>query len=195
MPRPDLSDDRRREFTPVLAATFAESGYRRTTTAELARRCDVQETILYRLWPDKRTMFIAALDFVYRLSEQTWQELLANGDPDASPAKSIVEYEAAHHGEFGLYRLVFAGLSETDDPEIMTALKRLYGHFQGFLHKQVRAHRGESPSAELPDSALTAWAMVGLGTVANIGRELELIDDQERQRLIREMGSWLLGSR
>jgi AcrR family transcriptional regulator len=195
MPRPDLSDERRRDFTPVLAAVFAEFGYRRTTTAELARRCEVQETILYRLWHDKRAMFIAALEFVYRLSEQTWQELLTDADPAASPAELIVEYEATHHGEFGLYRLVFAGLSETDDPDIVAALQRLYGHFQDFLQEQVGVHRGSSPTTGLPDPALTAWAMVGLGTVANIGRELDLIDDQERRRLIREMGLWLIGSR
>ena len=48
--------ERRAEFIPILANAFAELGYRRATTAELARRCDVQENILYRLWPDKRSM-------------------------------------------------------------------------------------------------------------------------------------------
>ena len=49
MPRPDRSPDRRRELAPVLARAFAELGYRRATTAELAERCGVQEKALYRL--------------------------------------------------------------------------------------------------------------------------------------------------
>ena len=57
MARPNLSDARRRELIGTVATTFAELGYRRTTTANLAERCGVQEAILYRLWPDKRAMF------------------------------------------------------------------------------------------------------------------------------------------
>ena len=62
MPRPNRTAERRRELIPVIARAFTELGYRRSTTAELARRCEVQENILYRLWPDKRAMFIAAIE-------------------------------------------------------------------------------------------------------------------------------------
>ena len=63
-------------------------------------------------------MFVAALDHVYELSERTWAELLAGVDDPTEAAERVLDYEASHHGEFGLYRIVFAGLSETDDPEI-----------------------------------------------------------------------------
>ena len=39
MARPNRSDERREELVPAVAATFAEYGYRRTTTAMLAERC------------------------------------------------------------------------------------------------------------------------------------------------------------
>ena len=52
MPRPNQSDQRRRELLPVVTDAFAELGYRRTSTAELAERCNVRVNILYRLWPD-----------------------------------------------------------------------------------------------------------------------------------------------
>ena len=96
MSRPSLSPERRLEFAPVLARTFADLGYRRTTTAELAERCGVRENILYRLWADKQAMFIAALDYVYQLSEETWDELLARADDRASPAELILDYESTH---------------------------------------------------------------------------------------------------
>jgi len=194
MARPNQRPERRLELVPILARTFADMGYRRTTTAELAERCGVRENILYRLWPDKRAMFVAALDHVYQLSEATWNALLAGADEEASPAELILDYEAAHHGEFGLYRIVFAGLSETDDPEIRAAMKRLYGRFQRFAAKQVAAHGGRAVPAEL-DAALVAWAIVGLGTVANIGRELGLLSTRTRRRLVGEVGRALLGSR
>ncbi len=193
MPRPNQSAERRLDFVPILARTFANLGYRRTTTAELADRCNVRETILYRLWPDKRAMFIAALDYVYQLSEETWDELLSRADDEVSPAELILDYESTHQGEFGLYRIVFAGLSETDDPEIAGALKLLYGRFHRFVKKQVKVHREGGPEPVVTDPALVAWAIVGLGTVANIGRELGLLSASARKRLVGEVGRALLG--
>jgi AcrR family transcriptional regulator len=192
MPRPNQSPERRLEYVPVLARTFAELGYRRATTAELAGRCGVRENILYRLWPDKRAMFIAALDYVYQLSEETWDGILAQAGERASPAELILDYEATHHGEFGLYRIVFAGLSETDDPEIAEAMKRLYGRFQRFVQKQVKAHHKGVAEPAVTDPGLVAWAIVGLGTVANIGRELGLLSAPARKRLVGEVGRALL---
>lgn len=193
MARPNKSSERRSELILILARTFADLGYRRTTTAELAGRCGVRENILYRLWPDKRAMFVAALDYVYQLAEETWDKLLAQADDSASPAEFILEYESTHHGEFGLYRIVFAGLSETDDSEIAAALKRLYGRFHRFIQKQVKAHRDGVAGSAPTDPALVAWAIVGQGTVANIGRELSLLSARSRKRLVGEVGRALLG--
>jgi AcrR family transcriptional regulator len=192
MPRPSQRPERRRELVTHLVETFAELGYRRTTTAELAARCGVRENILYRLWPDKRAMFVAALEHVYQRSEEVWDELLVGADEDVSPAELVLDYEARHHGEFGLYRIVFAGLSETDDPEIARALRDLYGRFQAYVRRQVKAHGGKTPAH---DPTLTAWAIVGLGTVANIARELDLLSPRARRRLIGEVGRTLLGPR
>ena len=195
MPRLNQRSERRQELVNILARTFADLGYRRTTTAELAARCGVRENILYRLWPDKRAMFVAALDHVYRLSEETWEGLLARAGGRASPAELILDYESTHHGEFRLYRIVFAGLSETDDPEIAKAMKRLYGRFQRFAEKQVQAHRKGAAAAAPVEPALVAWAIVGLGTVANIGRELGLLSAPTRKLLVGEVGRALLGKR
>lgn len=193
MPRPDQSSERRQRLIPILARTFAEFGYRRTTTAILARRTRVQETVLYRLWPDKKAMFIAALEYVYDLSQEAWSALLVDDGVGSSPAQRILEYESVHHGETGLYRLVFAGLSESDDAEIRAALRRLYGKFQVFIAAQVSAHRGRGAPRGMPDAELTAWAIVGLGSVANIGRELGLLPARARRELLSQCGGMLLG--
>ena len=193
MPRPNQSDERRREYLPVIARTFAELGYRRATTAELAERCSVRENILYRLWPDKKAMFIAAIAYVYDLSVQVWTKLLTESDGQTSVAGRLLDYEAAHHGEFGLYRIVFAGLSETDDPEIRDALAEMYRRYHCFIRRQIGTHRDQEGIAGAPEALLAAWAVIGLGTVANIGRELGLLTDRKRRRLIGKIGRSLLG--
>jgi AcrR family transcriptional regulator len=191
MPRPSQIADKRRELLPIVAHTFAELGYRRTTTAELAQRCGVQENILYRLWPDKKAMFIAAIGHVYDLSIEIWRRLPAIHDGQTS-AERLLEYEARHHGELGLYRIVFAGLSETDDPQIRAALADMYARFHRFVHQQVSRHQARDAQTAPPIAGLAAWAFVGLGTVANIGQELGLLNDRQRRRLVAQIGRVLL---
>ena len=219
MARPDRSEERREEVIPIVARTFAELGYRRSTTAELARRAGVRENILYRLWPDKRSMFLASIEYVYRLSEETWERFLAPGGEGGgarTPAERILEYESVHHGEFGLYRIVFAGLSETDDPEIRRTLGRMYRRFHSFIRDRIAEHHaareagraggggglgkeqgreaGEGKEAwPFLEADLCAWAVMGLGTAANIGRELGLMGRGKRKDLFREFGKMILG--
>jgi len=193
MPRPSLAREKRAELIPLVARAFAELGYRRTTTATLAHRCDVRENVLYRLWPDKKAMFIAAIEYVYQLSERTWNHLLTAGD-DHPGAERLLDYESRHHGEFGHYRIVFAGLSETDDPEIRAALRRMYQRFHRFLSARIAAYRANARRS-LPAADLSAWAVIGLGTVANIGRELGVLPQTQRRQLFTRLGRLLLEGR
>jgi len=190
MARPNRSNERRRELIPIIARTFAELGYRRATTSELATRCDVQENILYRLWDDKKSMFIAAIEYVYDSSVETWEKLLVSTKDGQTSAERLLEYEAAHHGEFGMYRIVFAGLSETDDPDIRRALTRMYQQHQSFIERRLVEHRdGQS---DRTDVGLSALALIGLGTMTSITRELELLDESARRQLWTQSGRLLL---
>jgi AcrR family transcriptional regulator len=192
MARPSQISQKRRELIPVVARAFAEQGYRRMTTAELARRCGLRENVLYRLWPDKKAMFMAAIDYVFDVSVETWQKLLKDTATDRTSAQRLLEYEASHHGEFGLYRLIFAGLSELDDSDIREALGRMYQHFKKFICEQIEAHRADAGGQRTPGAELAAWAVIGLGTVANIGRELGLVSNAQRRRLMEQVGACLL---
>ncbi|MHC4910747.1 MAG: TetR/AcrR family transcriptional regulator [Planctomycetota bacterium] len=192
MPRPDRKAERRAELLPIVAAAFAELGYRRTSTAELAARCDVRENILYRLWPDKQAMFVASIEHVFERSLETWEALLGQATDKRSAARRLLRYEAEHLGEHGLYRILFAGLGETDDEQIMAALAETYGRFVAFIRGHVAAHRGKPPRGGGASVDRAVWAILGLGTIANIGRELDLLDDAQRAKLLSEMGDLIL---
>ena len=190
-PRANRSLERRAELLPSIARAFAELGFRRTTTAELAARCDTQEVVLYRLWPDKKAMFIAAIDYVYEASRTGWEDLLV-ADDGRSAAERLLAYEAKHHGEWGLYRLVFAGLSEVDDPQVREALSRMYVRYHEFIVRRLAEHRGTTKAIA---AELAAWALIGMGTISSIGRELGLLKAAERQLLWDVVGPLLLGRR
>ena len=192
MARPSQLEERRQELTPIVAAAFAELGYRRTTTAELARRCGVRQNILYRLWPDKKAMFIAAIDHIYQLCTAIWKQLLEQNGSGKSSARAVLEYSSQHHGEYGLYRIVFAGLSETDDSDIRTALQQMYRRFQRYIVRQIMAHRGLDSKQAKREAEFAAWGFVGLGTLTDLGRELRLFSDRRRTEMFKGMGTLLL---
>ena len=192
MPRPNRSAEKRAEFLPRIARCFADRGFRRATTADLAAACGVQETILYRLWPGKKEMFLAAIEYVYRESERIWEEVLAGSGEEKSSAEAILAYESRHLGEFGLYRIYFAGLNEIDDPEIRDALRRMFESF----HRQIRAriveHRRTAGERAAASAEAAAWGLLGVGMVANLSRDLRLFDDTAREALISDLGRLLL---
>ena len=192
MPSPDQSIKRRKKLLPIIAQAFAELGYHRATTAELAQRCGVRENILYRLWPHKKAMFVASIDYVYEQSATTWREILEDIDDSADAAARLLKHEAAHLGESGLHRIILAGLSQTDEPEIRDALRNMYGRFHRFIREQIVAHRKDPGNAAVPDATASAWAIVGLGNLANISRELGLLTDRGRRRLMDTVGRLLL---
>jgi AcrR family transcriptional regulator len=191
MPRANRSSERRADVLPTLARTFAELGYRRATTSQLAARCGLTEVALYRVFADKRAMFLAAIEHVYDTSMVAWEKLLVAAD-DRSPAERLLEHESVHHGEFGLYRLVFAGLNETDDPEIREALARMYRRYFEFVVRRIEEHRR---GAAGPDAAAAAWALIGMGTMSSIGRELGTMNASERRNLWTRAGATLLGGK
>lgn len=195
MPRTDRRAERRAELLPIVADAFAELGYRRTTTAELAQRCGVQETILYRLWPDKKAMFLAAVGHVFDRSMAVWSRTVST-TADASPAEQVLIYESEHHGEFGLYRILFAGLSEFDDAEIRGAVRSTYRRFHRWIEDRIVEHRRRAPStgADLVAPGDAAWAAVALGTIINIGKDLDLLPQEDRARLLSRIGRLLLDS-
>lgn len=196
MTRPNRSAEKRQELLPILAEAFAGVGYRKATTAELARRCGVQETILYRLWPDKRAMFLASIDHVFERSLGVWDALLERGAPGASGAERILAHEAVHHGAFGLYRVLFTGLDEVDDPEVKAHLRATYRRFQRYIRDRIVEHRKRRGIRGGVDPDAAAWAVLGLGTIASIGREVGLLSSPARRELLSEVGRLLLeGSR
>jgi len=181
MSRPSRIDEQRKRLLPIVCQVFRDFGYHRTTTAELAKRCGVRENILYRLWRDKKAMFLAAIDDIFQSRAERWQEILATRSTPDQAAEALVAYEAKHQGEFGFYRVVFTALVEADDPEIREAIKGMYRQFHERIRKLIDASReGDKTSSGL-SADTAAWGMIGLATVSNIIRELELLRPRQRE--------------
>jgi AcrR family transcriptional regulator len=192
VPRPSQLDQQRKKLLPVVCQVFSELGYRRTTTAELAKRCDVRENILYRLWEDKKSMFMAAIGDIFERRAERWAKLLADNPNPEQTRERLVAYEAKHQGEFGFYRVVFTALSESEDAEIRTALIRMYRGFHQLVKRQIEANRNADNDPPQLSADAAAWALIGLATISNISRELELLRPRQRGQMFADVAEYLI---
>ena len=191
MSRPSTAKKRKEELLPLLAGAFSELGYRRATTAELAVRCDVQETILYRLWDDKKAMFLAAIDYLFRFRLGRVREVLDQVPPGEDALSALTEDVANSLGEMGLYRIIFAALGELHDAEIRQALKDLYQHNHRLVVKLLADRQDGRSPVHLKDQD-TAWGVLGMITMMNIVIELELLGPRQRKTAFTQVAKALL---
>lgn len=192
MPRPSQTDEQRKRLLPLVCQVFSELGYHRTTTAELARRCGVRENILYRLWRDKKAMFLAAIADIFQRRSERWGEILAQRPTPEPAAEALIAYETTHQGEFGFYRVVFTALVEADDPEIRAAITGMYRRFHERLRKLIAPRGHEDRQAQGLSAEASAWALIGLATVSNIIRELDLLRPRQREDMFAATAKYLV---
>ncbi|MEO1236522.1 MAG: TetR/AcrR family transcriptional regulator [Planctomycetota bacterium] len=197
------ADARRAELVPTLARAFADLGYAGATTAALARACKLRENQLYRLWPSKKAMFLATLDYLYEMETRWWRDRLAEAEHDpAAAARAILDEEGRRRGETGLHRIIFAGLHEADDPDVRHAMAQMYQRFHKFIAHVLR--RSQTPGSTATASGhgvensgggvtphLGAWALIAFATFSNIARELDLFPVSTQRRLMAEAGGLL----
>lgn len=187
MAYPSKVEQRRKDFMPKVAAAFIDLGYRGTTSAQLARRCGVRQNVLYRIWPSKKAMFLAAVEWVYVATMNAWEQVAAGPGEATTVAERLLAHQAKDHGRMRLYRIVFAGLA-ANDTEIKSALRDVYRRFHQFIVATVSEHRARRHRRGSLEADQAAWALIGLGAAVDIQRELQILPRSRRGPLMRDIG-------
>jgi AcrR family transcriptional regulator len=193
MSRPSQAEEQRKKLLPIVCQTFRDLGYRRTTTAELAKRCGVRVNILYRLWPDKKAMFLAAIEDIFRSRAEKWGELVVDLPDPARRVARLIAYETQHQSDFGFYRVIFTALAETDDHEMRETLIQMYRQFHTLVVQQISTGRASHPNG--PPASDAAWGLIGLATISNIIVELNLLGPRQRAQMFTAVAKNLVGHR
>jgi hypothetical protein len=87
---------------------------------------------------------------------------------------------------------VFTALVEADDPDIRKAIAGMYRRFHEHIRKLIGSSSAEHESAAGLSDDATAWALIGLATVSNIIRELELLRPRQREGMFARTAKYLL---
>jgi AcrR family transcriptional regulator len=120
------SDARRDAVVDAAIAEFARAGYHSTPISAVAAKADISPAYVFKLFPGKVSLFVAALDRCYELVVHA----LSNGAAragDADPEKILYEMGGAYAeliADRNLLMLQVHAQSAADTPEIAEAVRR-----------------------------------------------------------------------
>ncbi len=172
------ADARRQQVLDAAIRAFAQRGYAGASTQAIAASIGVGEPTLYRYFPSKRQLFLAAYDRCSTDVLARWRRLAEESEsPLAALARIGDWYVRELRARPDDLLLRYRSLSHTDDPEISARVRSNYRETLAFvedLYAQARA-RGEVDASL--DPRAQAWLFVGLGAVLDQAQLLGLGDE------------------
>ncbi len=139
------SDVRRDAVVDAAIAEFAEGGYHSTPITKVAARASISPAYVFKLFPSKVELFVAALDRCYELVERALAKGLARAD-GAEPGKILHEMGGAYAeliADRNLLMLQVHAQSASDIPEIADAVRRGLARVTGYAKSRSGAEDGE----------------------------------------------------
>jgi len=159
----DISPSRKDQIIDAAVTSFAEYGYYKTTTANIAREAGVTQPYVFHFFKSKEELFIAVLERAKGKIEETFVRVEA-------PSEQLVEVMGRAFGDLvKTHRdemLVTMQAFTTSEPGIRAIVR---DHFIS-IHQTV-AQRFEK--AGIPNATFAASMFIGSGLVITMSEVLE----------------------
>jgi len=141
------SDERRRQILAVAADLFGQRGYAGTTTKQIAAAVGTSETVLFRLFPTKETLYAAILEQRVPVAEvERWlQELRKIADRRDDEALVTAFVRAAlrsYRTDITYHRLMLFAALESHELARLCQVK-YSSPVAGFLREYVSRRQAE----------------------------------------------------
>jgi AcrR family transcriptional regulator len=159
---------RREQLLDCAAKLFAERGYARATTNELAKAAGVTEPIIYRHFDSKRDLFVALIERTGRETIEQWERHLAEGGGATDTAERLRRLlgdnpMVTERGRFA-YRVILQAISEVGQDEVIhDALRNHIKSLHAFLAEELEAAQKEHKVTARFSAEIIAWLLIHLG--------------------------------
>lgn len=152
---------RREQLLDRAATLFAEKGYARATTAQLARSAGVTEPIIYRHFKSKRELFIALIERAGAMTLAMWKRHLRGASDPAERLRRLIGDNPMVMPEGrDAYRVVLQAITEVDDKEIHDAVEAHMNALHQFLVGEVERAQAEHKVTSRFPAEIIAWLLV-----------------------------------
>lgn len=137
----DLIRRRKEEILHSASRVFAQFGYADTDVDRVALELDISKGTIYRYFPSKKELFLAALDReIQRLREHVAQASMKDENPLLQIARAVEAYLAFFHENPHVVELLMQERAKFRDREDSTYLAQrntALNHWKGLLEKLV----------------------------------------------------------
>lgn len=194
--RQRLSAPQRRESI-VEAATrvFARGSYGGTTTAQIAREADANESLLYRHFGSKRELYLACIDGAWGTIRQSADEAMAAADVSLHWRVLGATFLDLSRDRPQVARLWLQALTETtSDEEIDARLVEVMREAHAYATEVLARSQAAGGIAAGRQPRSEAWIIIALGLLGTIGLRLGDVVRADFDGVLAAHREWLTGS-
>lgn len=157
-------DVRIEQILDAAISAFSQAGYREVSTASIAAALGLSEPALFRHFPTKRELYLAALD---RSADALMQPLRTIAERARSPLLALLEIGQWHFSEIEAdsrhLRLRFRSSTETGDPDVAQRVRTHFVAVFELLHGLYEAARAAGEIATETDTRAHTWLLMAIG--------------------------------
>jgi AcrR family transcriptional regulator len=149
----ELSQNRKQQILEAAAALFAELGYYKTTTAEIARTVGVTQPYVFHFFNTKEELYLAVLEQASKRILQAFTTATAPAEQlQEAMGRAFAELLASHRNEILLVMMAFA----TPEPAVREYTRREFDA----VYERVK---GRFEEAGIADAGHKASTFIGQG--------------------------------
>lgn len=165
MSRRMTAEQRRAQLMRVAAELFAERGYARTTTAELAKAAGVTEPIIYRHFKSKQDLFVSLIRAQGQRTIELWTEAMEGASGVEERISRLLGTNVMIVDEQGraAYRVIIQGVSEVGDVETQQAIEEHFRTLHAFMTREIAQAQDEHRVWTRFEADLIAWVLIDVG--------------------------------
>jgi AcrR family transcriptional regulator len=165
--------ERRNQILDVAVTIFARESYAAAGTADIAAAVGVGEPTIYRYFPSKRELYIAALRRADEEVLRDWRRIVGE---NADPLNALLLLGTWYHQTLRerpqILQIRSRAMSEPPDAGIAAAVRETYLGFRQFIEDLFVRARDEGRLVPDADIRTLTWLFMAIGALLDIGHEL-----------------------
>jgi AcrR family transcriptional regulator len=187
--------ERRDAIIETATRVFAERGYRRATTAEIAAEAGVSEPILYRHFMSKVELFLACLESAWTDMSEHWIATIEGETDGARLVDALLDAQRDLRSRKPyLAVLLVQGLSDAaQDPAINAYMQKHVSRVHELMTRVLAAAQEAGAVPADRDPAAEAWTHMGVSFVSMMAGRLGVMTDDDVDGVTVQRRRWLTG--
>jgi AcrR family transcriptional regulator len=187
--------ERRDAIIETATRVFAERGFRRATTAEIAAEAGVSEPILYRHFMSKVELFLACLESAWTDMSERWVAAIEGESDGTQLLEGMLDAQRELRSRKPyLAVLLVQGLSDAaQDPAINAYMQKHVCRVHELMTRVLTAAQEAGAVPAERDPSAEAWTHMGVSFVSMMAGRLGVMSDADVDGVTEQRRRWLTG--